>query len=75
MLTEVKEETEPVKLITLEEAKNISRKEPSLNEEEDIKCDLETMFDCGPGEVLTKFLCSLIMMILRLRVCSSRESV
>ena len=56
MLTEEAEETEPVKLITLEEAKNISRKEPSLNEEEDIKCDLETMFDCGPGEVLTKFL-------------------
>ena len=79
MLTEVKEETEPIKLITLEEAKNISRKElslePSLNEEEDIKCDLETMFDCGPGEILTKFLCSLIMTILRLRVCSSRESV
>ena len=83
MLTEVKEEaeeSEPVKLITLEEAKNISREElslePSLNEEEDSKCDLETMFDCGPGEILTKFLCSLkILMFLRLRVCSSRESV
>ena len=79
MLTEVKEEaeeSEPVKLITLEEARNISRKEPSLNEEEDSKCDLETMFDCGPGEILTKFLCSLkILIFLRLRVCSSRESV
>ena len=57
MLTEARrtEDTEPVKLITLEEAKNISRNEPSLEpiqkEEEDIKCDLETMFDCGPGEI------------------------
>ena len=58
MLTEVRkeaEDSEPVKLITLEEAKNISRNgvslEPSQKEEEDIKCDLETMFDCGPGEI------------------------
>ena len=59
MLTEqIKEEnkdTKPVKLITLEEAKNISRNsvslETSFKQEEAIKCDLETMFDCGPGEI------------------------
>ena len=50
--------TDTVKLITLEEAKNMSREAPSLRstltEEEEIKCDLETMFDCGPGEIVLK---------------------
>lgn len=47
------EKKEAVKLISLEEAKNISREALSMkddpNEVEEIKCDLETMFDCGPG--------------------------
>ena len=46
------QETVAAKLISLEEAKNISREAPPLNSsflEEEMKCDLETMFDCGPG--------------------------
>ena len=47
--------TGAVKLISLEEAKNMSREAPflksTLKKEEEIKCDLETMFDCGPGEI------------------------
>ena len=50
--------TDAVKLISLEEAKNMSREAPSLKstlkQEEEIKCDLETMFDCGPGEIVLK---------------------
>lgn len=74
------EKTEAVELISLEEAKNISREALSMkadpNEVEEIKCDLETMFDCGPGERLfTKFLSEFILIYARIRMCSPRASV
>ena len=50
------EAVEWVELISLDEAKNISREALPIkvdpNEADEIKCDLETMFDCGPGEIV-----------------------
>lgn len=73
------EKKEAVKLISLEEAKNISREALSMkddpNEVEEIKCDLETMFDCGPGEMVHKVCLEINSMSARIRMCSPRASV